>query len=520
MGYRRMDTQDLWEIYRRWIAGQTVSHMAAAEERDRKTVREYIAAMKAVGLSPENEPISREEFGHRTAGVLPQKSERGAPMREKLEPHLGELQQLIGRSEDPLVAKNAFLVVRQKCDLQVSYETFKRFARDNRLGERPRRQIIRIELPPGLETQLDYGKVGHMAVPLEQRNRVVWAFCGILSSCRLPFVQFVFSQDQSSFTGSFVDMVEFYDGVTELISIDNLKAAVVRPDLWDPKINRAFADAAAHYQTFVDPCRVSTPTDKGKVERFVPVARQLFRMLRELHPSAGLAELNRPALTWCREEYGRREHGTTGIAPLEAFETEHAALKRLPEQRFVVPLWKRVTVHRGDQFVTFNKMYFSLPPKWRGQTLWACYSAPVLRLYSQESLVRQYVVRPGQKRYWNPDDFPAAVQHMMDGGYPAWLVEQAASYGQSARELISALLSPHAYLNARRARAMLSVMEAHRDKPYFDEVCERARRRSVELPKTLKRMFETAAGSEQFSRSLSISERGTQMIRDITYYLN
>lgn len=183
MGYRRMDTQDLWEIYRRWIAGQTISHMAAAEQRDRKTVREYIAAMEAVGLTADDEPISREDFGRRTAGVLPQRSERGAPMRERLEPHLEELQQLIGRSEDPLVAKNAFLVVSQKYDLQVSYETFKRFARDNRLGERPRRQIIRIELPPGLETQLDYGKVGRMEVPLEQRNRVVWAFCGILSSC-------------------------------------------------------------------------------------------------------------------------------------------------------------------------------------------------------------------------------------------------------------------------------------------------------------------------------------------------
>jgi len=67
---------------------------------------------------------------------------------------------------------------------------------------------------------------------------------------------------------------------------------------------------------------------------------------------------------------------------------------------------------------------------------------------------------------------------------------------------------------------MLSVMEAHQDKPYFDEVCERARRRSVELPKTLERMLSTAAGSALFSRSLSISERGAQMIRDVTYYLN
>ena len=214
MGYRRMDVQDLWEIYRRWTARQSVSRMATAERRDRRTVGEYIAAMRSVGLEPEGEQLSREE-----------------------------LRQLVGRSADPLVAKNAFLVVKQKYDLQVSYETFKRVARENRLGEQPRRRIIRIELPPGLETQLDYGKVGHMDDPVEQRNRVVWAFCAVLSNSRLPFVQFVFSQDQSSFTGSFVDMVEFHDGVSELISIDNLKSAVVRPDLWDPKINRAFADA-------------------------------------------------------------------------------------------------------------------------------------------------------------------------------------------------------------------------------------------------------------------------------------
>ncbi len=38
MGYRRMKKRDLWEIYRRWQAGQSLSHIAANERRDRKTV--------------------------------------------------------------------------------------------------------------------------------------------------------------------------------------------------------------------------------------------------------------------------------------------------------------------------------------------------------------------------------------------------------------------------------------------------------------------------------------------------
>jgi hypothetical protein len=39
MGYRRMKKNDLWEIYRRWQAGQSFSHIAVNERRDRKTVR-------------------------------------------------------------------------------------------------------------------------------------------------------------------------------------------------------------------------------------------------------------------------------------------------------------------------------------------------------------------------------------------------------------------------------------------------------------------------------------------------
>ena len=319
MGYRRMDRQDLWEIYRRWVAGHSVSHIAASEERDRKTVREYIAGLQSVGLTSEQPPIEQEEFDRRIAGLLPERTERAAPIRTRLEPYRQELERLITRKDEPLKPKTAFLVIKRKYDLEVSYETFKRFARVHRLGERERTVMIRIELPPGLETQLDYGKVGSLADALRSKNRVVWAFGAVLSHSRLPFVQFVYTQEQTSFVTSFVDMVHFYGGASELVSIDNLKSGVIKPDLWDPKINRAFAEAAAYYQTFVDPCRVARATDKGKVERMMPVMRQLFRMLKELYPSADLAELNRHALHWCTEEYGLREHGTTGVQPMEAF---------------------------------------------------------------------------------------------------------------------------------------------------------------------------------------------------------
>jgi hypothetical protein len=61
-----------------------------------------------------------------------------------------------------------------------------------------------------------------------------------------------------------------------------------------------------------------------------------------------------------------------------------------------------------------------------------------------------------------------------------------------AAALIHAILQPHAYLNARRARGMLDVMKAHYGRPYFQEVCVRARSRGVRLLATLRRMLEVA----------------------------
>jgi transposase len=265
MGYRRMNKRDLWEIYRRWRAGQPLSHIAAAEGRDRKTVREYIASLHDLGLGAD-EMMGQQQFYLRVEKLLPGRSDRPAPGRVQLARHREEIRELINREKEPLKPKTAFLVVEKKYQLEVSYETFKRYARREGLSRATSRPMIRIELPPGLETQLDYCKVGTLVEPVTGKSRVVWAFCGVLAHCRLPFVQFVRTQDQVSFVGSVVSMFEYYDGVSEFISIDNLKSGVIKPDLWDPQINRALAEAAEHYGVFVDPCRISRATDKAKVE--------------------------------------------------------------------------------------------------------------------------------------------------------------------------------------------------------------------------------------------------------------
>jgi len=521
MGYRAMNKRDLWEIYRRWQSQQSLSRIAGSEGRDRKTVRQYLRRFVAVGLEQTGAAVEQQRFYEMVGTTLPARAVQHGPSWEQLRQHTDELRELINRSKESLKPKTAFLVIKSKYELEASYETFKRFARHHGLSRKESRRMIRIELPPGLETQLDYGLVGSLADPVSKKDRAVWAFCAVLAHSRLPYFEFVRKQDQSEFASSVVSMLhDGYGGSTEWITIDNLKAGVIKPDLWDPQINRSLAEVASYYELFINPCRVGRSTDKGKIERLVPVARELFRMLKELHPSAGLIELNQRALAWCREVYGRKEHGTTGVAPMEAFEEERQKLHSLPAERFQVAVWKKVSVHSGDQFLTFLKRRFSLPLQWRGKSVWARYAQPLVQLFDAERLIRQYVVRPGVNRYWQPEDFPLETREMMNGGYPAWLMQKAREYGADAAALIHLVLQPHAYLNARRARGMLDVMKAHYRQPYFQDVCQRARSRGVRLPSTLKRMLEVAAKLPLWQGELPRSETGSAMVRDIQYYLD
>ena len=484
MSYRRVTHRDLWEIYRRWRAGHSLAGIAAGERRERKTVRRYLRGFVELGLDRNGGGVDKERFYEMVTPVLAGNTRRPAPATEQWLPHRAELRELINRAEDPLTPKGAYLAVKARYGLSGSYETFKRLARAEGLRRPERPRAIGIGPPPGRETRIDYGRLG--TVPDGGVNRVVWAFCGLLSHSRLPYVEFVLTQDPRGFTESFVSMWHFYGGSTEFVSLDGLKGGAVKEDLWDPRINRALGEAAEHYGVFIGPYRrVGRGSARDRAEPFLPAARELFRRLTEQDPHASLGELNDRARHWCRD---------VSVAPMEAFEHERTALRPLPDRRFEPPVWKRVGVHEGDGFLSFGRMRFSLPPAWRGRSVWARYAAPALRLFDdQERLVRQYRVEPGTRVYWVEEDFPAHERHRIDRGWPARIIRQGRPYGQAAVDLLAAVLQPHAYVNARRALAMLAVMDEHAGRRYFDEVCDRARQRSVVLPQSLRRMLEAAA---------------------------
>jgi transposase len=98
---------------------------------------------------------------------------------------------------------------------------------------------------------------------------------------------------------------------------DNLKTGVDKPYLYDPKINKAYAEIATHYRALVDPARALKPKDKPRVERPMPYIRDLFWRGREF---TSIEHMQIEAVTWAQNVAGQRPcRPLGGVAPMAVF---------------------------------------------------------------------------------------------------------------------------------------------------------------------------------------------------------
>lgn len=160
---------------------------------------------------------------------------------------------------------------------------------------RERVTVPRGPVDAGSEAQIDYGRLGMWFDPATARRVAVWAFVMVLAFSRHLFVRPVIRMDQTAWCACHVAAFEFFDGVPARLVCDNLRTGVDKPDLYDPQINRSYAELASHYATLVDPARARKPKDKPRVERPMTYVRDSFWKGREFD---SLAQMQQAAVTW------------------------------------------------------------------------------------------------------------------------------------------------------------------------------------------------------------------------------
>jgi hypothetical protein len=130
-----------------------------------------------------------------------------------------------------------------------------------------------------------------------------------------------------------------------LLVPNNTKTAVIKACLYDPQVNRTYAEMAAHYGAAVLPARPRRPRDKAKVEQAVLIVeRWLLGRLRHriffslADVNAAIAEL----LTQLNEVRPIRRLGVTRRQLLE--QIDRPALKVLPAEPYEFSEWRTCRV--------------------------------------------------------------------------------------------------------------------------------------------------------------------------------
>ncbi len=452
MGRRRMTVEDDAEILVHWRAGRGIRQIAPSLGRSRTTVRDRIAVVEAAGLGRDGPTWSA---GERRAALAAARVGRPPDV-----PGGAELAALRERITAALLASTAATVWQRLHDggeVHCSLRTFQRFVRDEVRAVDPARLTVLLPDPAfGEAMEIDYGRLGMWTDPLGGRRHTVWAFVATLRASGMHFVRPVRVMDRASWICCHIEALSFFGGSARFWIPDNLKTGVLKADLYDPRLNRAYRECAEHYGAIVDPARAAHPKDKPRVERAVPYVRDSFWSGRSFQ---SFDQIVSEALVWSRDTAPSRRHRVHGIPVGELFdEHERPALLPLPGWPFALIDWHEVKVH-PDCHVAIERVLYSVPWQHVGKTLQAKVSPSLVELFDGDTLVKTHV-RDGRRRITDEADLPPdKVAFLMRT--PAWCRRRAAEIGTATAALVDALLAQGGLTRLREVQALLRLSDRY-----------------------------------------------------------
>jgi transposase len=192
-------------------------------------------------------------------------------------------------------------------------------------------------------------------------TRQAQIFVAVLGASNLTYAEATWTQGLSDWIGAHTRALAMIGGVPRLLVPDNAKIAVIKACLYEPQVNRTYAEMAAHYGTAVLPTRPRRPRDKAKVEVAVLVVERWILARLRHRRFYSLAELNAAIAELLKRINEGRPLRRLGRTRRQLFEElDRPALKPLPVEPYVFAQWRvcRVGV---DYHVEVDKHFYSVP---------------------------------------------------------------------------------------------------------------------------------------------------------------
>jgi transposase len=489
MAFREVSVVQVKEALRRWLRGEGERPIAHGVGIDRKTARRYIAAAVELGIdrSGGEEQLSDELIGQVLEQVRPHRIEGHGEAWRRLLAEEEHIKAWV--KQDLTVVKIGILLTRR--GVVVPHRTLAPFATE-RCGAGRRTVTVRVDdPPPGIELQVDFGRLG--LVPDGEKRRVCQGLIFTACFSRHQFVWPTFSQTTEEVIRGFEAAWGYFGGVFPVVIPDNMKSIVIEAEHTAPRFNDTFMEYAQSRGFVIDAARVRTPTDKPRVERVVHYTQNNFFAGEEF---VDLADVRVKSETWCSETAGMRIHGTTQCRPIEAFRTEELPLLlALPCAPFDTPKWSDPKVHR-DFHCEVAKAIYSVHHHLVGRTLRARLDSSSVKFYLKGELVKVHPRKPPGGRSTDPADMPSGTEiyATRDVGR---LQRMAADHGEAIGLYAKALLdTPLPWTKMRQVYRLLGLVKKWGE-GRVEEACQRALDAEAVDVNLVSRMIERARESSE-----------------------
>ncbi|HSW37874.1 MAG TPA: IS21 family transposase [Acidobacteriota bacterium] len=458
MAHKEDGVTEILDILRRAQAKDSIRRIARATGVARNTVRNYFRLAAEHGFS---EAVPSGRLQEIALAVFRAVHGIGSPdctppgAAAPLTPH----REMIGDwlEKDGLTLTKAHIKLG-RMGVAVTYSTLYRYAREQFGFGGPKVTVRMAETAPGEVVQVDFGQMGLVFDPETRRQRKLHALVVTLVYSRHQYVYLTHRQDLDALIAGIEEAWEFFGGVARRLVLDNMKAAVVKADRYEPLFNRTFQEYSQHRGFIIDSAPVRHPEAKGCVENQVKYVRGNF-FAGEEFTDRGHAQ--RAAVSWCRTVAGLRLHGTTRKRPLVVFEQEEQkSLLPLSPERFDVPVFAECTVHR-DHHIQFQRAIYSLPTQYIGKEVFVRGDSALVRIYYQQQLIRTHPKKKPGERSTIYEDYPKEknAYAMRDVNY---YIRAAQDKGEQQGAFMAELLAgdvPWAYL--RQAQNLLRLNDKY-----------------------------------------------------------
>jgi transposase len=299
-------------------------------------------------------------------------------------------------------------------------------------------------------------------------------FVAVLGCSGMLYVEATRSQGIDSWVGAHVHAWASYGGVAAVTVPDNLKAGVTKACWYDPELNPTYAELAGHFDTVVLPTRVRHPRDKAAVEAGVlTVERWVLAPLRHrrLIGLAGLNEAIAERVAWVNQRPFRGEPASRR----ELFEElERPALRPLPERRYELAAWKKVTVNI-DYHVEFDHRFYSVPYQLVRQRVDLRATSTTIEVLRGARRVASHPREHGPRRYvTDPAHMPASHRAHAEWT-PSRLISWAGSVSPATATVVERILAsrPHPEHAYRACLGLINLAKRYGNER-TGAACERA----------------------------------------------